>query len=96
MFFSDFDSTQFKAPVIGKAPAPILGAIRKRTRRFLKDSIEGEDLLVVPKLLSKRSRNQQVLTPRCTSTKEKTTSRRSNEDWDEDDDQTNVEEHFDD
>lgn len=72
---SGSDSILLGAPVTGKASDPIIRATWQRTRTFLKDKVEGEDIVVILELLSKHSRKEQVLVPRDTVAKKEINSK---------------------
>lgn len=59
--FSVYDPAQQKAQIIGDPADPIPHNTRKRSRKFLRKDLEGEDLIVATEVHSKRSRKEHIL-----------------------------------
>lgn len=79
-----------------KAADPTQHTTRKRARRFLRDDIEGEDIIAVPGMLSKLFIKELVLMQRSTATKTANPSKPGNEYKDGEHDHTKGEEHYND
>lgn len=70
--YSDSDPARPEPPKIRKATGPIPRTSQKRTRGFLRDGAEEDDIFIVLEVLPKRSQNEQVLVPRGTGIKSQT------------------------
>lgn len=83
--------------MIVKAADPSPSTTRKRARSFLRNNVDGKDVIVVPEVLPDRSRKEQVLLPRITAPKKASSLEPGNEEKiDEEGDYLKSEEHFDD
>lgn len=67
------DPARPKAPVALKTTDLITCATQKSTKRFLREDLEKGYIVVVPELLSKRSRKEQILVQRSKETKNAST-----------------------
>lgn len=85
-FYSDNDLVQSEAMVIREAADVILRTTRKRARGLLRDNVEGEEIIVVPDVLPKRSRKKPVIVYRSTATKQVSTLSAVNDKKNEEDD----------
>lgn len=55
--------------MIGKALDPISRPTRKSMRSLFRDDVEGEDIILVQRMLPKRPQNEQVSVLKSTATK---------------------------
>lgn len=94
--FSNSGAPQIEAPIVGKAADPIPHATQKLKRGFLIQDVERKSIFVVLELLPRHSRKEQLSVPKHTAMKNSNTSKRGNQEKDEEEHQPKGEETFDD
>lgn len=86
-FLSDSESAHMEKAVIENAADPASRTTPIGGRRFLKDNVEEDDIIVVPEMLPNRFRKEQVSVSGSTAAEKANISRAGDDGKDEKDDQ---------
>lgn len=92
--FWNSDLTQPKALVVVMSADSVPRATEKRLRSFLRNYIEGQDIIIVLEQLPKRSGKLQEKVPRLIATKNKDTLKSGKQEKDEEEDHPNGKQNF--